>query len=93
MTEDGKAWSDQYSGKLQFHAKYKVHPVPSGRPAHPCLERIRCLVRRLRERQLVAIGQFAAETTARRCTVAASSGHTAMSWIGRWDGKAWGPNH
>ena len=97
ITEDGKAWSDQYFGKQQFHTEFKIPPVPAGQLARQYLERIRYLVRRLRERQLGSIEQFAgeiaAETKAGRRSVVASSGHMAMSWIGRWDDKAWGLNH
>jgi hypothetical protein len=97
ITEDGKAWSDRYFGKQQFHTEFKVPPVAAGQLAGAYLERIRYLVRRLRGRELDSIVQFAAaiaaETKAGRRTVVASSGHMAMSWIGRWDDKAWGLNH
>lgn len=97
VTEDGKAWSERYFQKTQFHSDFTVPPVPAGALAAQYLERIRYMVTRLRNTQIPALREFAAaiaaELRAGRKTTVASSGHMAMSWIARWDDAAWAVNH
>jgi hypothetical protein len=97
ITEDGKAWSEKYFQKVQFHDEFKVPPVPAGELATRYLERIRYLMERLQRTELPDIRSFAAdiavELRAGKKTTVASSGHMAMSWIARWDDAAWGLNH
>ena len=97
ITVDGKDWSEKYFQKTQFHDEFKVPPVPPGELAARYLERLRYLVDRLQHTELADIRSFAADIAAElragRKTTVASSGHMAMSWIARWDDKAWAVNH
>ncbi len=97
ITTDGRAWSDRYFQKTQFHDEFKVPPVPPGELAGRYLDRIRYLIERLQLTELPDIRAFAADIAAElragRKTTVASSGHMAMSWIGRWDDAAWAVNH
>ena len=94
---ESRAWTDRYFGKMQFHDDFKVPPVPPGELAGRYLDRIRYLTERLQRTELPDIRAFAADIAAElragRKTTVASSGHMAMSWIGRWDDAAWAVNH
>ena len=97
ITTDGKAWSDRYFGKTQFHDEFKVPPQPPGSIAAAYLARIRYLVARLQREELADLRVFAADIAAAlragRKTTVASSGHMAMSWIARFGDAAWAINH
>ena len=97
ITADGHEWSDRYFGKVQFHDDFKVPPQPPGEIAARYLDRIRHLVAKLRHEELTDLRAFAADIAAElragRKTTVASSGHMAMSWIARFDDRAWAVNH
>ena len=97
ITEDGRAWSEKYFRKTPYHDDFTVPPLPPGEIGRRFLERTQFFLERLERTQLPAIeaaaADIAAELTAGRKTTVASSGHMAMSWIGRWDDAAWAVNH
>ena len=97
ITEGGRAWSETYFQKAQYHDDFTVAALPPGEIGRRYLERARFLLDRLERTQLSAIqaaaADIAAELAAGRQTTVASSGHMAMSWIGRWDDSVWAVNH
>jgi len=96
-TLDGRAWSDRYFEKVQFHDEFTVPPIAAGELGQRYLERIRYMVVRLKSNDLPKLrtmaGRIAAELREGRKTVVASAGHMGMSYLGRWDDALWGANH
>lgn len=96
ITTDGREWSDRHFQKHQYHDDLKVPPVPPGEIGRRYLERVRYFLDRLERTQRPAIEAtaeaIATEWRAGRRTTVASSGHMAMSWIGRWDDASWAVN-
>ncbi|MDB6173876.1 MAG: hypothetical protein JWL59_3187 [Chthoniobacteraceae bacterium] len=95
-TIDGHAWSDRYSGKMQFHDDFTVVPVAPGELGKRYLSRIRYLIARMERVDLPSLQKMAeqidAELREGRKTIVASSGHMAMNYIGRFDDAIWAVN-
>ncbi|MDQ3623476.1 MAG: hypothetical protein M3463_13465, partial [Verrucomicrobiota bacterium] len=95
--EDGRAWSERYAGKTQFHDDLTVPPVASGELGRRYLERIRYMLARLKNTELgnlrTMADRIAAELREGRKTVVASAGHMVMNYVGRFDDSLWAANH
>lgn len=97
MTTDGRAWSDKYFTKMQFHDDVTVPKVAAGDLGRQYSERARYMVERLKRTQLPQLeamaGQIDAELKAGRKTMVASAGHMVMNYVGRFDDALWAENH
>jgi hypothetical protein len=93
---DGRAWSERYFQKAQFHDDINVPPIPAGELAQRYLERIRYMVSRMKNSELAKLRtmaeRIAAELREGRKTIIASAGHMGMSYLGRYDDALWAKN-
>jgi hypothetical protein len=97
MTADGRAWSDRYAGKTQFHDDLKVPPIAPGELGRRYIARIGYMVARMKNSELAKLRtiaeRIAAELHKGRKTVVASAGHMVMNYVGRFDDSLWATNH
>jgi hypothetical protein len=97
MAEDGRAWSDRYAGKMQFHNDLNIAPVAAGVLSRRYLDRVRYMVARMKSAELAKLQtvaeRIAAELHEGRKTVVASIGHMVMNYVGRFDDSLWATNH
>ena len=93
---DGRAWSDRFFQKKQFHDDMSISPIPPGELGRRYLERIRYMVARLKNTELLKLhtmaGRIAEELGNGRKTIIASAGHMGMSYLGRYDDALWAKN-
>ncbi|MAE60028.1 MAG: hypothetical protein CMJ49_01595 [Planctomycetaceae bacterium] len=93
LYDEGIAWGDKYSGKMQFHDDLEVPPVEPGVLAGRFLDRIRALSRKLDREQMESIRTaadlVAAEKRAGRKTVCAAMGHAPWTYVAQYEDQAW----
>jgi hypothetical protein len=93
---DGRAWSERYFQKVQFHDDFQVAAIAPGELGQHYVERIRYMIRRMRNVELPKLNsmaeRIAEELRAGRKTVIASAGHMGMSYLGRYDDALWAVN-
>ncbi len=96
-TLDGRAWSDRYFQKAQFHDDFTVPSIPAGELGKRYLARIGSMLDRMEIHELPKLRtmaeRIAAELKAGRKTMIASAGHMGMSYLGRYDDRLWAENH
>ncbi|MEO6908647.1 MAG: hypothetical protein ABI210_12235 [Abditibacteriaceae bacterium] len=93
MYPDGRAWSDKYYNKMQFHDDFTIAPIAAGVLSRAYLEEIRANIHRFSDTQSTfvtrAANMIAKESKAGRKTIVATQGHAPWRYVGQNEDARW----